>query len=364
MRESCRVGLSWALRGDEGGRELRDFGSLQRHCPPAAEVRPTPFHYPSGDPEPRWERDWMPTPSLPPKLPPTQTQTPSEERRAKHPSVPESRNRGGERSGCSPNASAEGILVPWNQSCRAFSRRLRAGRRTQAGGRGWKRAPGACRGPWPRGEQVVRRPRSRPLGSNFPAAWRGGQRGEGEGSGEGKGGARLLVPCAERRCAAPRALLSVGSAPTGRLLVWWPPPRLAAGAKAHQRRIGRSGIPSGCPLAAGHLPAATSGALGAPQRSRGSAPPLSMPGAWTPRPAPPGSVPGRRRTRLLAEHGACSPDPILSSCSRRSSARSTFPRFLRPARPPPPRPRLLQLPPSPPASPSPRPPVAPCRPPP
>lgn len=163
------------------------------------------------------------------------------------------------------------------------------------------------------------------------------RRGEGEGSGEGKGGARLSVPCAERRCAAPWALLSAGSAPTGRLLGCWPPPRLAAGSKAHQRRIGRSGVPLGRPLAASRWPAATSIRRGAPQTSRGSAPPLSMPRACLPRPAPPGSAPGSapgcRRTRLLAEHHAGSPRAVLLSRRRRPSARSTFPRFLRPARP-------------------------------
>lgn len=113
----------------------------------------------------------------------------------------------------------------------------------------------------------------------------GERRGEGEGSGEGKGGARLWVPCAGKRRAAPRALLSAGSAPTGLLLGCWPPPRLAAGAKAHQPRVGRSGVPLGGPLAAGRLLATTSSARGAPQTSRSSVPPLSMPGACPPRPS-------------------------------------------------------------------------------
>lgn len=94
-------------------------------------------------------------------------------------------------------------------------------------------------------------------------------RGEGEGSREGKGGERLLVPCAcaKRRYAAPRVLLSAGSAPTGRLLGCWPPPCPAAGAKDHQRRAGRSRVPLGRPLAASLSSAATSGARGASQMS-------------------------------------------------------------------------------------------------
>lgn len=171
-----------------------------------------------------------------------------------------------------------------------------------------------------------------------------------------------MVPCAERRRAAPRALLSEGSAPTGRLLVWWPPPRLAAGAKAHQRRIGRSGIPSGRPLAAGHLPAATSGALGAPRRFRGSAPPLSMPGAWPPRPARLSARPPSDASSRTASWPQPGPNSLELLPPLKCAI--NFPSLPRPARPPPPRPRLLQLPPSPPASPSPRPRVAPGRPPP
>lgn len=68
---------------------------------------------------------------------------------------------------------------------------------------------------------------------------------------------------------------------------------------------------------------------------------------------PPSDASPRRESRPQ-------PAPLsLSSRRRRSSPRSTFPRFLRPARPPPPRPRLLTLSPSPPASPSPSRPAAP-----
>lgn len=251
------------------------------------------------------------------------------------------RERGG--SGVSagpPEANAEGIRVPGNQSCRAPGRGL--GARRRARGRG----PGAG---------LERRPRAPASGDGragnsgsaavvatpllqLSSRVAGEPRVEGEGSGEGRGCARLLVPCAcvEGRCASPRAPLSAGSAPAGRLLGCWPPPRLAAGAKAHQRRACRSGVPSGRPLVAGRSLAATSGTRGALQTSRASTPPRSMPGAGPPRPA--GSAPGCRRTRLPAEHRARSPRRVLRSRRRRSSARSTFPRFLRPARPPPPDP--------------------------
>lgn len=146
----------------------------------------------------------------------------------------------------------------------------------------------------------------------------GERRVEGEGSGEGKGSARLWVPCAcaERRRAVPRALLCAGSAPTGRLLGCWPPPRLATGAKAHQRRASRSGVPSGRPLAAGRSLAATSGTRGALQKSRGSAPPRSMPGAGSPRPArlsarPPSDAFPRSASRPQPAPGSPEPPPPL-----------------------------------------------------
>ena len=177
--------------------------------------------------------------------------------------------------------------------------RLAAGSEPGAGpghGQGWKEALDASRGRWPRLEQVVQRLRSRPHCSNFPAAWQANERcRESEGIGEGKGRTPLLVPCAsaERRCAAPRALFSAGSAPTGRLLRCWPPPRLAAGAKAHQRRASRSRVPLGRPLGAGCWLAATSGARAALQTSRGSALPHSMPGPGLSAPPHPAQSPAQ-----------------------------------------------------------------------
>lgn len=109
----------------------------------------------------------------PAKFSPSQTQSLSQAPRTKHLSVRGSGNWNGEWSACPPKANAEGIRVPWNQSCRAFSRGLQTARSTQARARGWKEAPSACRrGRRPRRVQVVRRPRSRPQGSNFPASWR------------------------------------------------------------------------------------------------------------------------------------------------------------------------------------------------
>lgn len=148
-------------------------------------------------------------------------------------------------------------------------------------------------------------------------------RGGGEGNGEGKGGARLLVPCAcvERRRAAPRALLSAGSAPAGRLLRCWPPPRLAAGAKAHPRRAGLSGVPLARPLTSGRLPAATSGAPRARTRRAPNVPRLGTPAlharAAPPQPAQRPAAVGRVSSPRIAPAArtplALEPPPPLKS---------------------------------------------------
>lgn len=142
------------------------------------------------------------------------------------------------------------------------------------------------------------------------------------------------------------------------------PPRAACSCPGHRRvsqparRLIR-GVPAalGSPRAArrSQLQARWGLGLGAPQTSRGSATQRSMPGQGCP--AQPGSASGRRRTRPLAKHSAGSPRSSLPSRRRRSSPRSTFPCFPRPARPPPSRPRLPPLPPSPPVSSGPRPPA-------
>ena len=179
---------------------------------------PLHLHCPKGDPERRRRRDRTPTPSLPSKFSPPQTQTLSEAQKAKRTNVPGSRKRGGKWSAFPPKANAEGIRVARNQSCRASSRGLGVGPRMLAGSRGWKEAPGASRGRWPCREQVVRRLRSRPHSSNFPTAWR--VNGSEKAREAGKEGAvrgswyRVHV----RSGAAPWALLSAGSAPEGRLL--------------------------------------------------------------------------------------------------------------------------------------------------
>lgn len=105
----------------------------------------------------------------------------------------------------------------------------------------------------------------------------GERHGEGEGSGEGRAvrGSRYRVRV--QRGASPRALLSAGSAPTGLLPGCWPPPSLTAGTKAHPRRAGRSRVPLGCKLAAGRLPAATSGAPRARTKSFPNVPRLCTP---------------------------------------------------------------------------------------
>ena len=183
--------------------------------------------------------------------------------------------------------------------------------------------------------------------------------GEGEGSGEGRGGAWLLVPCAcaERRRALGSALRWIGP---GR-----PPAPVLTTAASRRRCEGSSAArwpllgplrPSArCwPLAGRNFRRAAGSDEARPNRPEARH--LGAPCPGPDRPAPPGSAPSSRRTRLLTKHRARSPRPSFWSRRRGSSPRSTFPRFLRPARPPPPRPRLLTLPPSPPASPSPCPP--------
>lgn len=105
LQESSGVGLLRALRGDEGRGELRDFRSLKRHSPSAAEVQPTPFHCPNGDPERRRGRDWIPTPSLSPKFSPSYTQILCEAGRAR---VSGSRTQGGEWSACPSSQGQRG----------------------------------------------------------------------------------------------------------------------------------------------------------------------------------------------------------------------------------------------------------------
>lgn len=232
----------------------------------------------------------------------------SKARRAKRPNVQE---RGRECSACPPKANPAGIRVPGNQSCRASGRWLRAGRLTRASGRGWKEAPGARRGRWPCREQVVRRLRSRPHGSNFPSAWRanGAEKAREAGREGAVRGSRYRVRV--RRSAASRLRLC---SPPGR------PPRAACSAAGHRRvspparRLTR-GTPAapaspwaGCPpLAAGRLQLQARRGLGrgAPQTSRGSAPPRSMPGAGPPRPArlsarPPSDASSRGASRSTA----------------------------------------------------------------
>jgi hypothetical protein len=168
------------------------------------------------------------------------------------------------------------------------------------------------------------------------------------------------------RGAAPRrasdsALLRIG--PQG------PSARVLATSASRRRRKGSSAArsplqgPLGPPARRSPLQLQARGGFGrgAPQTSRGSAPARSMPGAALPRPA--------RLSAWPLSHGSSgralrpSPAPLSPSRRRRrSSPRSTFPRFLRPARPPPPRPRLLTLPPSPPPRPAPA--ARACRPPP
>lgn len=71
-----------------------------------------------------------------------------------------------------PEANAEGIRVPGNQSCRAPGRGLGARRRTRGRGPGRKGGPGRLPRAMAAPGTVVQRLRSRPHCSNFPAAWR------------------------------------------------------------------------------------------------------------------------------------------------------------------------------------------------
>lgn len=240
---------------------------------------------------------------------PRPDQSLSKARRAKRPNV---EKPGRECSACPPKANPAGIRVPGNQSCRASGRWLRAGRLTRASGRGWKEAPGARRGRWPCREQVVRRLRSRPHGSNFPSAWRanGAEKVREAGREGAVRGSRYRVRV--RRSAASRLRLC---SPPGR------PPRAACSAAGH-RRVSPPAqkLTRGTPAApaspwAGRPPLAacnfrrTAGSDEArPKRPEALHPRAPCPG--TARPAPLGSAPGRRRTRLLAGHRAAQPAPL------------------------------------------------------
>ena len=275
---------------------------------PAVAVRPTPFHCPNGDPEREGDGSGIPTLSLPPKFSPPQTQTqtrPSPGRRDQSDLM--SRNR-----------VRSAVPVPPRPTRREFEfPGIKVAARPAAG---WERAqhPGQGRGT-EGGPGRSPRARAAPGTSGSAAAVAtprlqlsrrvaGERRGESEGSGEGRGGARLSVPCAEKRRVAPRALLSAGPAPTGRLLRCWPPPRLAAGTKAHPRHAGRSSVPLGPPLAACNFRRAAGSDEAHPKRPEALHPRAPCPGPG--RPAPPGSAPGRRRTRLVAEHRAAQPAPL------------------------------------------------------
>lgn len=260
-------------------------------------------------------------------------------------------------SACPSKANAEGIGVPGNQSCRACGRGLRAGRRTPARDPGWKEAPGACLGGWPRREQVVRRLRLQPHCSNFPAARQANRALNAREAGRERAVRGSWYRVRVRSGASPR--LGLCSPPDR-------PPRAACSGADHRRvslPVRRLRLIGGAPAAPGspwavRSPVAACWLQLQAREARSKRPEALSPRAPCPgldRPAPPGSATGRRRTRFLAEHRARSPRSVLPSCCR-SSARSTFPRSLRPARPPPPRPRLLTLLPSPPASPRPRPP--------
>lgn len=268
MQESSGVELSRAGRGDEGRRELRDFRSLQRHCPPAAEVRPTPLPSPNGDTERKRVRDWIPKASLPPKFSLSQTQTLSRRGEQSVRVLEGPRTGVGSRVPVLPRPTRREFEFPRIKVAARLAAGSERGARPTPGAQvegGPERLPRAMAAPGTSGSAAaVATP---PLQLSRRVA--GELSGEGEGSGEGKGGERLLVPCAcaKRRYGAPRGLLSAGSAPTGRLLGCWPPPCPAAGAKDHQRRAGRSRVPLGRPLAASLSSAATSGARGASQMS-------------------------------------------------------------------------------------------------
>lgn len=142
----------------------------------------------------------------------------------------------------------------------------------------------------------------------------GERRGEGEGSGEGRGGARLSVPCAcaEKRRVAPRALLSAGSAPTGRLA----PPLDTAASRRRREGSPSARRPLQRPLgpAARRWPPATSGAPRARTRRAPNVPRLCTPAlhargrAAPPRPAQRPAAVGRVFSRSIAPR---SPRPSL-----------------------------------------------------
>lgn len=160
------------------------------------------------------------------------------------------------------------------------------------------------------------------------------------------------------RCAALGTVCVCGEAPrsaSGSALLWvgphGPPAPLLATAASRRRREGSPAArwPLQRPLgpAARRWPPATSEAPRARTRRAPNVPRLRTPalhaGAAPPRPVQRPAAVGRVFSPSIAPH---SPRPSLPSCRRRSSPRSTFPRFLRPPRPPPPRPRLLTLAPS------------------
>lgn len=250
---------------------------------------PPHLHCPKGDPERRRRRDRTPTPSSPSKFSPPQTQTLSETQKARRTNVPGSRKRGGKWSAFPPKANAEGIRVAGNQSCRAPSRGLGVGSRILAASRGRKEAPGARRARWPCREQVVRRLRSRPHGSNFPTAWRvdgsekareAGREGAVRGSGY-----RVHVPrgAAPGLCSPPDRPRKAACSSTDHRRVSPPVRRLIRGALAAP----------GSPSAVRSLLAACRPQLqtrrglrrGAPQSPRSPAPWRPMPRAGPPSPA-------------------------------------------------------------------------------
>lgn len=253
---------------------------------PAVAVRPTPFHCPNGDPEREGDGSGIPTLSLPPKFSPPQTQTqtrPSPGRRDQSDLM--SRNR-----------VRSAVPVPPRPTRREFEfPGIKVAARPAAG---WERAqhPGQGRGT-EGGPGRSPRARAAPGTSGSAAAVAtprlqlsrrvaGERRGESEGSGEGRGGARLSVPCAEKRRVAPRALLSAGR-----------PPRAACSAAGH-RRVSPPArrLTLGTPAApaspwARRWPPATSGAPRARTRRTPNVPRLCTPAlhargrAAPPRPA-------------------------------------------------------------------------------
>lgn len=225
------------------------------------------------------------------------------------------------------------MRVPGKQSCRASGHSLGAGSRTQ----GWDQTSRIDRA-GPRrarlryrhaGDKWLQGCGRDPAAPTFPA------RAEGEGREKGRAvcGYRVRVWSG----AAPR--LGLCSPPNR-------PPWAACLDPDHHRvspppvrRLIRCALTAlGSPWAGRPLAARLSQLQASPWRaktSRGSVPTRSMPGAGTPCLSLPGSAPGLHGTCPGAEHPARrAPLSRLCCCSCcRSSPRSTFPRFLRPARP-------------------------------